>query len=464
MNKRSKIDGWDKVFSFAFTQNIKSKSYILSTLIMIVVLVAGIIYTATSKTDIMDANSMLTVDLDKAYLYNETSLKNIKLDKRLCDISKNYDKTKVEEISSMGDDIENDFEKFDDCDDSILVHLYQKNEGYTVDIFRTSDSNVSDFNTSLFADDVKKCVTTVLYDEAGIEPEQLNFLTNDVKSNTVSVDASGVEDEKKETTDNFMSNTTIGTVILMFMVFILAMGGENASTAMITEKGSRVIEYVLTSVRPNALIVGKIMASVASQFLQIALMIGACAVTVFGISHYGSSSTSVGDMLYDMGMGVVVDNMSATNVIIALLVMIAGIILYVIIAALIGSTASKMEELSQTNMIYSVILIVGVYTAMILTLGDYEKGSFIQKFVLAFPLSSPFVMPSFLVAGDCTVTSGIVSLVILLIAIILMILLVAKVFESVILYTGSKVTFSKLLEMAGIKKKKHFVKAGDDNE
>ena len=38
------------------------------------------------------------------------------------------------------------------------------------------------------------------------------------------------------------------------------------------------------------------------------------------------------------------------------------------------------------------------------------------------------------------------------------------VFESVILYTGSKVTFSKLLEMAGIKKKKHFVKAGDDNE
>ena len=164
MNKRSKIDGWDKVFSFAFTQNIKSKSYILSTLIMIVVLVAGIIYTATSKTDIMDANSMLTVDLDKAYLYNETSLKNIKLDKRLCDISKNYDKTKVEEISSMGDDIENDFEKFDDCDDSILVHLYQKNEGYTVDIFRTSDSNVSDFNTSLFADDVKKCVTTGLYD------------------------------------------------------------------------------------------------------------------------------------------------------------------------------------------------------------------------------------------------------------------------------------------------------------
>lgn len=261
-----------------------------------------------------------------------------------------------------------------------------------------------------------------------------------------------------------MSNTTIGTVILMFMVFILAMGGENASTAMITEKGSRVIEYVLTSVRPNALIVGKIMASVASQFLQIALMIGACAVTVFGISHYGNSSTSVGNMLDDMGMGVVVDNMSATNVIIALLVMIAGIILYVIIAALIGSTASKMEELSQTNMIYSVILIVGVYTAMILTLGDYEKGSFIQKFVLAFPLSSPFVMPSFLVAGDCTVTSGIVSLVILLIAIILMILLVAKVFESVILYTGSKVTFSKLLEMAGIKKKKHFVKAGDDNE
>ena len=71
MNKRSKIDGWDKVFSFAFTQNIKSKSYILSTLIMIVVLVAGIIYTATSKTDIMDANSMVTVDLDKAYLRSE---------------------------------------------------------------------------------------------------------------------------------------------------------------------------------------------------------------------------------------------------------------------------------------------------------------------------------------------------------------------------------------------------------
>lgn len=53
------------------------------------------------------------------------------------------------------------------------------------------------------------------------------------------------------------------------MMFI-NMSGSQIALAIVTEKSTRVVEYLMINVRPMALIVGKIMASLTTVLIQFA--------------------------------------------------------------------------------------------------------------------------------------------------------------------------------------------------
>lgn len=447
------MSGWEKVFSFSFIQTVKSKSFIVSTLLMFVIMAGGTAYmTLSGADDSMGGAGMDVVNISKAYVYDEMGITDNKLKDALLGKSKVYEESKFVYITENIDDVNEKLESFEDADDSVMIHLFSEDNMIKADVIRTKDSNINDMNAGLFEDDLYDVVGQMLYTTAGITEEQIEFLSDEVKTKVTKVDKESKAEENKEQTDNFMAGSAAGMALFMIVLIVLAMGGENASSSMVIEKGSKVIEYILTSVRPLAFITGKVMASVAALLTQIVVIVAGVAASVLFITNGTSKDIQVSDIVESVGISKMADNINALNLTLAIAVMIAGIVFYILIAALIGSTASKMEELGQKNVFYSMLLIVGAYTAMVLTMTNFEEGSMAQNFILAFPLSSPFVAPTFLVSGDCSIAVGVVSLICELVAVGLMILLVAKTFESVIMYTGSKMTMKAFLEIAGIKK------------
>lgn len=453
MNK-SRISGWDKVFSFSLRQILKSKAYIIGTIIMTLVAIGGIVFSADESNMFAADSELMSTGVTKVYLFDETQLLGDDLKDDLSAINENYkEELEITKLDVNPDKVRDVFSEKEDRNASILIHFYQGEESYILDVVRSEESGINDMHAGIFGEEMQQAVYNSICKSVGITEEQLEFISSEVATKAMVMEGNSVDDS--EVKDGFLMTSTIGMVIFMMMVFILAIAGENASSSMVVEKGTRVIEYVLTSVRPMAIIVGKVMSVIASQLIQIGLMLFGGAAALFVMREISGDDSGVKEIANNYGMGAIVDNFSASRFIIALLILVGGIVFYVTLAALIGSTASKMEELTQTQMVYSFILIIGAYSSMVLSMVNLGENNFAQNFLLAFPLSSPFVTPMYLLMGDCSVMIGIISVVVMVVAILLVVLLVSKVFETVIMYNGSKVSFKMLMEFAGLRGKKN---------
>ena len=451
--KRSRISGWDKVFSFSLKQILKSKAYIIGTIIMILVAVGSVALSGEENGMFSETGELMSTGVKKMYLCDETNILGDSLKDDLSDINEDYREIDISIIETESDKVRDVFSEKEDSDDSILIHFYQDEESYILDVVRTEESGISDMHAGIFGEEMHEAVYNNICKSVGIKEEQLEFISSEVATKTMVIEGSSLNDS--EVKDGFLMSSSIGMVIFMVMVFILAIAGENASSSMVIEKGTRVIEYVLTSVRPMAIIVGKVLSVIASQLLQLGLMLLGGVGALYVMREMSGSDAGVREIAESYGMGAIVDNFSASRLIVALLIIVGGIIFYVTIAALIGSTVSKMEELTQTQMVYSFILVVGAYSSMILSMVNLGEDNFLQNFLLAFPLSSPFITPMYLLMGDCSIIIGIISVVAMAVAILLVVLLVSKVFEAVIMYNGSKVSFKMLMEFAGLRGKKN---------
>lgn len=462
MPMSSKIRGWQDVFVFTLKQTVKSKSFIVSMIIMAVMFFAMVPIMSGGKGGI--AGDMTTVEIDKIYYCDETSLIGDKLGDSLVKCSEDYEDTKFEKIADK-----DSFVKCDDCDDSVLVMISTEDGIINMEVVRSENSNVGDMDAGLFSEDLESVTRDTLAQAANITEEQLNFITSEnvIKSGKV-IGGKLIDDEEDDDSgmgNNFISTSALGMMIFMMTTFILAMGGEAASTSMITEKGSRAIEYVLTSIKPMALITGKLLACVVTQFIQVCMVLLCGGISVFVFTQTPAKMTTTKELINSIGVGNIADEINAARIALALLIFACGIIFYLMIACLVGSTASRMEELTQTNMVYSIILVIGAYMAMFFMMSNSGADSVVGKVFLAFPLSAPFMTPVFVVTGKCAVATAAVSLGVMMVAIAILILFVSRVFESVIMYNGSKVTFAKMLEFAGLKKPTaNVVKGGGADE
>jgi hypothetical protein len=89
MNK-SRISGWDKVFSFSLRQILKSKAYIIGTIIMTLVAIGGIVFSADESNMFAADSELMSTGVTKVYLFDETKLLGDDIKDDLSAINENY--------------------------------------------------------------------------------------------------------------------------------------------------------------------------------------------------------------------------------------------------------------------------------------------------------------------------------------------------------------------------------------
>ncbi|MDN6838174.1 MAG: ABC transporter permease, partial [Staphylococcus equorum] len=128
-----------------------------------------------------------------------------------------------------------------------------------------------------------------------------------------------------------------GVMLIFFIVFNYA---SQVAMEIATEKTSRVIEMIITSVSPVTHILAKMAGVVSVALTQISIFI------VAGIICF--LLFDIGDML--KGFNIEPNELTVQLIVVGIISMIIGILSYIILASILGSITARIEDINQSLM------------------------------------------------------------------------------------------------------------------
>ncbi len=281
-------------------------------------------------------------------------------------------------------------------------------------------------------------------------------------------------------------NYFVPMVVSLVLFLLIFSYGTTVAQSIATEKTSRVMELLLTSVRPLAVVIGKVLAMGIVSFGQFILIgiVGALSLAIsapFGFigklqgimaspefaqmtQQATSEMSSVPSeiSMNDVQMAQAVNDFMASftpfNIILIVIIFLLGFMFFSMIAALVGASISRMEDLSAAMQPYSLMGVLGMYLAyfpVIFNVGSIETGAAttnpVQIFSFYFPLSSPFALPSAILLGTLSKLQCVIAALVLAAAVVLVAILVSKIYEAIILHNGNRIKLSDMIKMAARK-------------
>ncbi|MBR5282247.1 MAG: ABC transporter permease [Alistipes sp.] len=291
--------------------------------------------------------------------------------------------------------------------------------------------------------------------------ENLEQIIEDVKANvTITTYRNDLAEEGKEEEATSSGVAYIlGLVLGMMLYMFLLIYGSMVMTSVIEEKGSRVLDVLVSSVKPFELMMGKILGVASVAVTQVAIW----GVLVCGLSAAVLPSLMPEDMMQtvqaveagtmtSVEAGIDADMLSAVSLatdparlvmmfVWLLLFLVGGFLFYSAMFAAVGSAVDSMQDASQLQTPITVPIIL----ALILAMSVFnDPGSSLAFWGSVVPFTSPVVMMARIPFGIPT-WEIILSLVILYISVAGMAWVAGKIYRVGVFMHGKKPTLKELL-------------------
>ena len=252
------------------------------------------------------------------------------------------------------------------------------------------------------------------------------------------------KDESSETSS--VMSYIIGMVMSLMLYMFILLYGQMVMTSIIEEKNNRVLEIVVSSVKPAYLMLGKILGVglvALTQILIWALII--CSVTTWGIPSLVAGVTD-GDLL--SSFGVLGDSGYMLSLFgYLILFLIGGYLFFSAIYAAIGSAVDNIQDASQLQSVAVIPIILGMVFSMTVV---NDPDSTMALWASIVPLTSPMVMMARLPFG-IPAWQIVTSLVVLYLSFLFLVWLAAKIYRVGIFMYGKKPSFAELIRWARYK-------------
>lgn len=258
----------------------------------------------------------------------------------------------------------------------------------------------------------------------GLDPQKVAQYIKRVELQPIKITKKG---EEKDTGGTFMISYILALIIYMAILIY----GQVIMRGVIEEKSSRVVEVVLSSLKPFQLMMGKI------------LGIGAVGLTQFSIwTLFGIGASVYGTSFIPAGVNFSMPSIPAHVFVYFVVFFILGYFLFGTLYAAIGSMVNSEKEAQQLVMPVTMFLIVPI---MLMIFIIRAPNSSIAVFLSFIPFFAPILMflritvllPPFGQIGA--------SIVILILTILLMIWLTAKIYRVGILMYGKRPKFAEIV-------------------
>jgi ABC-2 type transport system permease protein len=435
--KKSSITGWQDVFTFTLRQTLKNKAYLVTLILMLVIAAASMPIISYIKGG--DEDSKEPNPIQKVYVYNNTSLPGMDYnglikDERLSHII--FEPCQVE-YDVITDRIENEEQT------SVVLTLSEENGAYSLSFLKASKGPVKVKNLSQLIDAVSKQFDAFKLEALGVSEQQAELLHKEVSSEVFLADVNG-EIIIKESTAISQIEYWFIYGLLFFIMMVTTISGPQVATSIVTEKSTRVVEYLLMSVRPLALMIGKVLAMVSAAVIQMVGMV----LMLFASDKLSAALISGKSVIAQYVPDNMFQNLNLVNILLCFVMVILGVIFYATLAGLAGATVSKLEQVTEGLSLFTMTTMVGVYVGLAAaTAMKASSDSSFVTFALLFPLSSPFVMPGAILVGKASLVMAGITIVLQLLLIILLFLFIARIYETLILHNGEKIKVKDLVKL-----------------
>ena len=269
-------------------------------------------------------------------------------------------------------------------------------------------------------------VTAAIGQVAAVErAEELGIDLGDLGDVFAPVDVSTRFVDGSEDTEDVRRGAGLFGLLLAFL--LPQIFGQLTLLSIVEEKSTRVVEILLSHIRPATLLVGKVLGLCSLAAVQLVLL-------VLGM---------VGSLLASD----VVDIPSSVWQFVPLFTVsiIGGLLIYNTLFALLGSLISRQEDGAEVLLPLFVPLMLGYFVGQSAVLGDAE--SVWAKVLTWFPLTMPMLLPVRVARDAIGPVEIVVSIALLVATVWLLIRLASRVYEYTLLRTGARVGWGEFLRM-----------------
>lgn len=298
--------------------------------------------------------------------------------------------------------------------------------------------------------------------EYGISVEEMRNILRAIHSEvfvqTLTIDEEG---EEKET---FTEIAMILGYISGFLIYLFVfMYGSQVMRGVIEEKTNRIVEVIVSSVRPFQLMLGKIVGVALVGLTQFVLWVILTFILVTAFQTFlikGTDVTQLSPVAMEIGselaedqvvyddqtirMEQVFNAIKAVNFVLVismfLFYFIGGYLLYAAMFAAVGSAVDNETDTQQFMLPISLPLILGIIV-MISTINN--PGGSLSYWFSLIPFTSPIVMMVRIPFG-VPLPDIIISMSLLIVSFVIMTWLAGKIYRTGILMYGKKVNYKEL--------------------
>ena len=437
---KNNITGWKDVFSFTLSQVLKSKAYLVSYLtLVLIVLVSMPLASKLLFESKEDENTPISVN--KVYIDNTTAIPDM-------DFSaiKEIPSFKHIEFEPMKEDYDTLVQQITENENrSVILHISEEGRTYSLHLSMVKEGPVKRSDLQKLGHAIETAFTNLRMAALGINTEQLALLQTPIVSKVTMTDITGEPVTEEATSISFNEYWFIYGV-LFFVLMANMLTGTQVATSIVTEKSTRVVEYLLITVKPLALMIGKVFAMLTAALIQMLSMVAALLVSnMISVSFSPDGNGLMAQLLPEDMFA----NINIMNIILCIILVYLGMLFFAILAALAGATVSRLEEINEGLTLFTVISIVGTYIGLGAagTLMAGGVNGFVM-FAFLFPLSSPFVLPGAILIGKASLPIIGIAFVLEIVFIVLLFRFVAKVYETLILHNGNTIKLKQLFQLS----------------
>lgn len=281
------------------------------------------------------------------------------------------------------------------------------------------------------------------YDVPNIK-EIMEKVTADVHMATVRIDSD--TDTETSTTMSYIVALVMDMMLYMFILIY----GQMVMTSIIEEKSNRVLELVVSSVKPFQLMLGKIAGVGLTALTQILIWAGIIGILSVVIAPFITPEYLGPDTDRELvgALTTLFDPIFLLKLLLyTLLFFIGGFMFYSSIFAAIGSAVSNIQDASQLSSVATMPIIIGIVASMFIL---NDPNSTLAFWLCIIPFTSPMSMMARLPYGvdDWEI---VLSVVVLYISFVFMIWLCGKIYRVGIFMYGKKPNLSEIIRWAKYK-------------
>lgn len=289
----------------------------------------------------------------------------------------------------------------------------------------------------------------------GVDPDIVSAVKTNVNLQVMRMDENGNE---KETFTKVQFSLGIILAIMVYM-FIIIFGGQ-VMNGVAEEKTNRIIEVIISSVKPFQLMMGKIIGVslvALTQFVMWILLTGILYVgfsAFIGISNPGilssgtlmSQEISANDIMSNesvQGILQIVHSIDFGTIIVSFLVFfVLGYLLYATLYAAVGSLVDNNTDSQQFTLPITVPLIIAMLTSFYIV---NNPDSSLSVWFSMIPFTSPISMMVRIPFG-VPIWQIVVSVLLLAGTFVLMTWIAAKIYRTGILMYGKKLSYKEIFK------------------